>query len=92
MLCSICLDNLGDNYFVTKCNHCYHKKCIKEWLIVKNNCPDCRSYIFNFEDLTNINCKSDLSCVCTARLLIFMYFKKYINNDSDDTFIVETVD
>jgi hypothetical protein len=42
--CSICLELVtssnDDNWFVTKCNHLFHKKCISKW--TRNTCPLCR--------------------------------------------------
>ena len=45
--CSICLEeyNINKDIIKLKCNHEYHKKCIKEWLKVNNNCPQCRGDI-----------------------------------------------
>ena len=42
--CSICLELVTnsdeDNWFISKCNHLFHRKCIFRWK--KNNCPICR--------------------------------------------------
>jgi len=42
--CSICLDLVSncnnDNWFISKCNHIFHKKCISKWK--RNTCPFCR--------------------------------------------------
>jgi len=42
--CSICLELVtssnDDNWFITKCNHLFHKKCISKW--TRNTCPMCR--------------------------------------------------
>lgn len=42
--CSICLEVVNssndDNWFVSKCNHLFHKKCISKW--TRNTCPLCR--------------------------------------------------
>lgn len=41
--CSICLDDIKEEIYITKCNHTFHNKCIIE---LKNNninkCPCCR--------------------------------------------------
>lgn len=42
--CHICLDKLLNNCnIILKCNHIFHKECLKEWL-TKNStkCPMCR--------------------------------------------------
>jgi hypothetical protein len=51
-VCSICYDNY--TYYsnirkIIKCNHNYHEKCIKEWIITynKKDCPLCRCNIFD---------------------------------------------
>ncbi|XP_057290615.1 uncharacterized protein LOC130613283 [Hydractinia symbiolongicarpus] len=43
-VCTICLDDYipGENLIMCPCGHCYHKKCIKGWLRVKNVCPLCK--------------------------------------------------
>ena len=41
--CSICLENFkdGDEFRSLSCAHCYHRKCIDRWLILKSRCPLC---------------------------------------------------
>lgn len=53
--CMICLAPFGhepDNVeikttglFRTPCNHRFHKKCLKDWMIQKHQCPMCRQVI-----------------------------------------------
>lgn len=42
--CIICLDDIEDEDYITKCNHRFHKKCINEWISIYSNkeCPICR--------------------------------------------------
>ena len=43
--CSICLDEFKEGVRIgkTSCNHIYHKKCINNWIDLKNSeCPLCR--------------------------------------------------
>ena len=45
-ICSICLENLvvnQSNIIATNCKHYYHKKCIIEWLKIKDICPICNT-------------------------------------------------
>jgi len=44
-ICSICLENVGsDDYSMIKeCNHIFHYACIRQWVMVSNLCPVCRS-------------------------------------------------
>lgn len=48
--CSICLLEITDIYKI-KCNHKFHKDCLLNWILIKNNCPLCR------RDLTYIRKK-----------------------------------
>ena len=45
--CVICLEcvNEGDDVCALQCNHIYHERCIREWLLKSSNmnCPICRS-------------------------------------------------
>ena len=46
--CSICLDEFvfdSDNEVVKTlgCSHYFHEKCLKRWLIIKQNCPNCNN-------------------------------------------------
>lgn len=52
MECSICFDILDSrNEMTTKktdtCVHAFHSDCLKEWLKVKNTCPNCRTEVSN---------------------------------------------
>ena len=45
--CSICCDCIDNNAIKLKCNHYYHKDCIKEWLCnYSNKCPNCKDEVF----------------------------------------------
>lgn len=48
-LCSICREeyNVGDSKTKLQCQHEFHNKCIKEWLIRSNKCPLCRGDIMD---------------------------------------------
>ena len=51
-MCSICHEMMNDpellqdpSMIIVKlpdCDHCYHRKCITEWLVISNTCPLCR--------------------------------------------------
>jgi hypothetical protein len=44
--CTICLENVilrDKKHTITKCNHHFHKECLKDWKKIKNNCPCCRT-------------------------------------------------
>ena len=45
--CSICLEKytVNDKIINLKCEHKYHKDCIKIWLKKNNTCPECRENI-----------------------------------------------
>jgi hypothetical protein len=60
--CSICIDNLrkGNEVIKLKCNHIFHKECIKSYLLnYDNKCPLCRNNVLNetnniTNDITNV--------------------------------------
>lgn len=43
--CIICLDGIGDRtkIGILDCKHYYHADCLKQWLLIKNVCPVCKS-------------------------------------------------
>ena len=43
MKCPICIDKVTpDSFYVTRCGHVFHYKCLEEWFQIKNTCPYCR--------------------------------------------------
>lgn len=68
LTCSICLSefnsdtcDIDNNIYMISCKHCFHGKCINNWLNKKTNCPLCRKkcelynneineFIFNNDD------------------------------------------
>lgn len=59
--CHICLDHfrIGEEISwsnVSKCEHCFHSKCINEWLLKHQACPLCRA---NMLDLTSLQRHSE---------------------------------
>lgn len=42
--CSVCLAPfmVGQEVACMNCNHLHHKKCLQQWLNVRQNCPLCR--------------------------------------------------
>lgn len=45
--CSICMNDykIFTKIRKLKCKHIFHVKCIDEWLLIKNSCPNCREII-----------------------------------------------
>ena len=45
--CPICAEPLNDDrsIHVLHCHHAYHADCIARWLMLHENCPECRAYI-----------------------------------------------
>ncbi|KAK7257185.1 hypothetical protein RIF29_30969 [Crotalaria pallida] len=43
--CTVCMDeyNIGEEIGILGCGHEFHADCLKQWLIVKNVCPICKS-------------------------------------------------
>jgi len=88
--CLICYDIIDtDNVFKTKCNHCYHKQCLKSFCKKKNNlqCPYCRVPISNtwniFEKMcswlfkTGINKGNQCTKVCFDNHHCLTHHKMY---------------
>lgn len=48
--CSVCLEKITDDAFKSKCGHCFHNKCITNWLLTKSSCPVCRYSLCNVEE------------------------------------------
>jgi hypothetical protein len=46
-VCSICLntDVSESKMYKLECEHVFHMKCIKDWYIVKQSCPNCRKIL-----------------------------------------------
>ncbi len=40
--CPICFEELNEGIIITECKHKFHKKCLDEWLKIKNICPICK--------------------------------------------------
>lgn len=43
--CIICMEDIKNEFFITHCGHTFHNDCMKEWTIVKKNCPMCRTIV-----------------------------------------------
>ncbi len=45
--CVICLEGFadGDEFRSLACNHCFHRTCIDNWLMIRWNCPLCLSTV-----------------------------------------------
>jgi hypothetical protein len=57
MECSICLNVISSptKFKSIDCKHCFHEKCIKEWISHgKKTCPNCRA-IINQKTLEKLN-------------------------------------
>jgi hypothetical protein len=50
--CSICYCHYckDEEIFILQCNHSFHKKCVKEWLLKKKTCPYCRQSVLQRKD------------------------------------------
>ena len=47
--CTICLDDLDsdESIYKLKCSHVFHRSCLKEWAAKKNECPVCRTKLYD---------------------------------------------
>jgi hypothetical protein len=43
--CAICLQSLnkGNYAALLQCKHVFHQDCFEKWLMIKKNCPLCKS-------------------------------------------------
>lgn len=73
-LCPICLDTIDSekDCLTLKCNHKYHKKCIKRWFKQKQICPYCRMPHYKFY---------------SARQVSFPYLKQNISFGDEQLFV-----
>jgi len=79
--CAICFENIYNNYVpVFICNHLFHKKCIKSWLKINNNCPICRTNL-SIINLSTIFAKANENDI-SNNLLILSKILKYIYQKS----------
>lgn len=42
--CVICMQKIKDKV-ITPCNHQYCRECILRWIVVRHNCPVCRTFL-----------------------------------------------
>jgi hypothetical protein len=57
--CSICLDDLEEDLFITDCGHQFHSKCIKKWYGHSPECPNCRGDIYEILSVNGFIMKID---------------------------------
>ena len=57
--CSICLDSIDDDLFLTECCHKFHSKCIKSWYNHSPECPNCRGNIYEILSVDGFVMKLD---------------------------------
>lgn len=43
--CAICWSDITTDLVRTKCNHCFHSKCLEQWKKRANTCPCCRTLL-----------------------------------------------
>ena len=64
-LCHVCLDNflVGEEISwsnVSKCGHCFHSKCINEWLLRNEACPLCRAKMLDLGSVQNAGGRAEV--------------------------------
>lgn len=92
MICSICIDTIDSNLYVTDCEHKFHQECIETHVIYSNDqvkCPICRTILFKKTYDDNYNRDLDIINDSIIRLnnneeelnssyTIYYYICKYI--------------
>lgn len=48
--CSVCLEKIEEDEYITKCNHYFHKECIYHWSKINDSCPLCRKKLKKFSN------------------------------------------
>ena len=75
--CIICFELMVDNiYTIQNCNHKYHKKCIKMWYNIKNECPMCRRLFIdnNFISLRLEQIERENTTIKILIMICMLYF------------------
>tara|TARA_Y100000022_G_C12947029_1_gene238597 strand:- start:41 stop:397 length:357 start_codon:yes stop_codon:yes gene_type:complete len=44
-ICIICMEEGNKKFIKLNCEHFFHKKCLKKWIINNNSCPLCRTEV-----------------------------------------------
>jgi hypothetical protein len=91
--CSICMDLCKKHESIeTRCNHIFHKKCLKKWESSKcygfKTCPNCRSHIF--EDKIFIKLKADKLNYYLCLRWIFISMMSYNNLTTQERHILRS--
>lgn len=74
--CSICLEELKNNIYISPCNHTFHKKCIKNYIKYNTDheipslCPLCKAD--NFVDKRKPN-----RCIENFRVYAYCLFMQF---------------
>ena len=61
MTCSICIGPINDE-INTKCKHSFCNKCLTNWLLTNNTCPECRYNIIDINEDSNYESDIDIEC------------------------------
>ena len=93
--CQICFKTiLNDKLYKTKCNHCFHKKCIKEWLQYSNRCSSCHKFIKkkfkikkNDTQTTLVIKKDHILFVDSEEHIIFNKIKSIFRNGENEIYL-----
>jgi len=72
--CAICWSDMTTDLVRTKCNHCFHSKCLEQWKKRANTCPFCRAllprknrYKFNRKVLRDLAIRMNMNAMCILR-------------------------
>lgn len=86
--CSICHEELNNNYITINCSHKFHKKCLGEYInhniendIKFNLCPLCKKFIsVNVKEINNVrvvsfnNISTFISVLSNFGIILFMIY------------------
>ena len=69
--CAICWSDITTKDLVkTKCNHCFHSKCLEQWKKRANTCPCCRTLLPSNPHKFNRKILRDMAIAMSMRVML----------------------
>ena len=64
--CSVCLEEMEDEVCVRlPCAHCFHRACVKPWLLTHDSCPLCRDSLNNRFEQSKPGFQLEITICCS---------------------------
>lgn len=68
--CAICWSDITTDLVKTKCNHCFHSKCLEPWKKRANTCPCCRTLLHSNPPKFNRKILRDMAIAMNMRVML----------------------